>query len=326
MTIRFVLKLAAVLAMLPGMASAQGHPFPVVNSDGPGSGFEKVPNFDILGIQPGDTRADAAKKLTEFYKEPVEETRLRGNVANNAGGQVALDFVQSLSRKSDPRNRGGLALTLTHRGREADFTTVYLASRVYDDRVIGIRRFISFGPEQTISAAAMRAQVEEKYGKPTAVRGSQGSVNGLVYAFDANGLVLSDLYRDYGEHGSRSVKPGTSTGESYSQLHSTRPVKQDNPYNSPVSQHDANVPCGTFVGSSKYFLEYDFRDKTVINDNACAGALIGEFRGHPAKLDYVDLTLVDLRRAYGHHKALTQAIEDAPKAGATRSDSPRPKL
>ena len=291
--------------------SASAKDFAPVNTDPPGFGFDSATTFDILGIKPGDTLDDARNKIKSTMNKETRDVKYSANVSNNKGAQVAINFISEIKLKSD----SGLN-PMYDQGKSVDKITVYVASSIYDNRVLGIRRRISFGPGQLISADAMRLQVEEKYGKPTSVkRGYSGSAEQLIYVY-SNGKLLSQ--GDYAPTMQSGVHGGNSPTTEYSEYSDT--------WVSDGRTITAKIPCAGFVFGGVNHLEYDFNDKIRIVDDKCSGMFRVNLNGPPAGLNDVNFELVDTKRTYGFRKAFDKAILDELSNNSTRADTPKPKL
>lgn len=285
---------ALALAALPIAAAAQE--FPAVDDTPADARFDKSLNFDILGLRPGDTLDEVKDKLSELFVHDggTSEVRMKGNVASPNGAQVKIDFISALRRGGDSGQP-----PLMRKGRAGDYPTVYFSSSIYGNRALAVERTLYFGPDEMMSAAAMKASVEEKYGKPTFVEnGYDGHAKNIAY-FYADGKLLSET--NWQANGC-----GQGTGDCKTFTSGYEPKN-----GRPVKAFKATEPCAAmaeWVQKGKGALDYKFNDISI-DDKSCDGILTVNFSGDsPARLDWVTFRLYDVKQLYGHRVALDAAI------------------
>lgn len=303
-----------MFGLLANTALAQQ--FKTVDESPAGGRFETAANFDILGIRPGATIEEIKAILADAFPDDgaPNEIRLTGNAANNAGAQVAIDYVSEVRRGTEP-DMPPLYLT----GKAADYPRIYFASAVYGNRAIGVMRNLYFDKNETMSADAMRIEIEKKYGKPTFLEKTyDGFAKEMVY-FYAGGKVVHQTTHFF-DHIECSQDPKTGVNDCGSYTEEFINVNHQS-----VTARTAKEPCAAFHRTGS-FLEYDYNARPVVNDPACDGILKIDFIGGAAKLERVQFWLEDVKRSYGHKTAFDKAIDQALSAGVGRTEAPKPKL
>lgn len=303
---------ATLVAALPFLASAQD--FPAVDDTPADTRFDRSLNFDVLGIRPGNTQEEVRAKLKELFPDDngVADVRMQGNVASPNGAQVKIDFVSELRRRADSGQP-----PLYRKGKAADWPIVYFSSPIYGSRAAGVERSLYFGPEEMMSAEAMRVTVEEKYGRPTITnKDVSGHVTSVAY-FYAGGKLLP-------ETGWQHANCSNGAGDCGSFISGYEPRN-----GTPVKALKAKEPCAAmaeWVYQGKGAFDYKFND-IVIYDESCDGIMTVNFNGDsPAKLDWVVFGLYDVKRLYGHRVALDAAITKELQSPTSAPASAKPRL
>lgn len=303
---------AFALATIPFVAAAQE--FPAVDDTSADDRFDQSLNFDVLGLRPGDTQDEIKAKLKELFPDDkrVADVRMQGNVASPNGAQVKIDFVSELRRGSDTGQP-----PLFRKGKAGDWPVVYFSSPIYGNRAAGVERSLYFGPDEMMSAEAMRQTVEEKYGRPTiATKDGNGHVKSVAY-FYAGGKLLS-------ETGWQHANCSNGAGDCKSFISGYEPKN-----GKPVKALKAKEPCAAmaeWIYRGKGAFDYKFND-IVIDDESCDGIMTVSFNGDsPAKLDWVTFGLYDVKRLYGHRVALDAAISKELQSPTSRPGAAKPRL
>ncbi|RAL96043.1 hypothetical protein [Agrobacterium sp. MS2] len=236
---------ATITALTASTAIAQT--FETVDRSPAGDRFEKSVNFDILGIQPGDTIEDVkAKMKAEFPEVEPEETRLKGSVSTPEGARVQMEFVNEIAFvDSGSKNQ----------------IYVNFASEVYDNRALAIRRTVHF--KEFTTADIFRKQVAEKYGQPSIVEDQNGFLN--LYYIYANGRLLSESDAPKSKENCKRINEGSLCDY----------VEETQSPESGKKLEIAQKPCAAFFHGNWHTIgKYRFDQRyTVIKDDQCDGII-----------------------------------------------------
>ncbi len=153
-----VLRAAALAVAMSVVSAASGQEIselPLLEDIPLSEGYGPNPP-DVIGIQFGDTAADAIAKLKAAYPDAqIREQREIPGVSDNRGNSVYFEYLAgvSLSKPESPTE-------VVH----VRFTTPASGNRVFQ-----VARTIDYDRDQYGSMEELRSSIEAKYGEPMLV-------------------------------------------------------------------------------------------------------------------------------------------------------------
>lgn len=267
-------------------SSAMAFDVAPLNSDGPGANLPGRPVFDLLGLQPGDTIDRARQVLREHDGVDPAETGEQGTISHPNGVQLEIDIVQKLST---PRQAAGF----NYLDNPNDRLSVFVASKLFDQRVLMVRRDVTYDQSANLTANQLRDQIVGKYGQPSNVEiDSYGWTSQIVYAYGPDGLVpVGDDFADATYMDGGIDKPRRTFSKSY------------------VCEASAAV------GEQMALGEISDQLSEIYDDPGCRGLLMVELSNRGGQMWHATFTVIDTPRALAHRAALVEAIDKALSTG-----------
>lgn len=266
-----------------------------INTDGPGVNLTAGSVFDILGLQPGTTLDEARRIIGELSTRGPEETGVRGTLRRAGAGTVDVDFVQEIRTTDDVRGN--------YFTDGFDRLRVVVASKLYDQRVLMVRRDVMYPSGTALTARDLHDQIVAKYGEPSIVQSnSSGWPTRIVYAYGPDGR-----YQELG-------------GTGWGRLASDVKDYQISGY------HSTDAPCQMALAAAQLIAEAEVSDRaSVVYDDAdCVAALEIELTHNEGFMTGARFTSIDQKRALDYGKALVETIDQA--LSSTKSLVPQQNL
>ena len=172
-------------------AHAETQQLPLVQDIPPSTGYGERPH-DIVGLRFGDTIKDATAKLRSTYTGLRFHERLaQVGTRDGRGNSVTYRYPKQVSAS-------------TSSGEPRQYFTLRFTSPVTGGRLYRIERSVTYHSERPASLAEVKASIQSKYGKPTAVE-LYGSYQDIIYTWEKRPIVYL-LETDMRTSGASSFK------------------------------------------------------------------------------------------------------------------------